>query len=185
MQSADLSSSYFTLFDLPVSFDIDRKILAERYRTLQRTVHPDRFANAAESERRLSVQMAARINEGFQILKDPLARGRYLLELRGVELNDLDTAFDGTFLMEQMELRERLGDVKNTADPHQQLQKITSDIGARVKEITEEMAALFAEDSVENSAIALEKVRDLTRKLQFFRRLEEEADALDDDLTDY
>jgi molecular chaperone HscB len=181
MQSSDLSSSYFTLFNLPVSFDVDRKALAERYRTLQRTVHPDRFANAAESERRLSVQMAARINEGYQTLKDPLARGRYLLELRGVGLNDLDTAFDGAFLMEQMELRERLGDVKDSADPHQQLQKIVSDISVRVKDITKEMTSLF----VENSDAALEKVRDLTRKLQFFRRLEEEADALDDDLTDY
>ena len=181
MQSADLSSSYFVLFDLPVSFDVDRKILTERYRTLQRTVHPDRFANAAESERRLSVQMAARINEGFQTLKDPLARGRYLLELRGIELNDLDTAFDGAFLMEQMELRERLGAIREFDDPHQQLQKVAEDISTRVKQITDEMAVLFTE----NSDTALEKVRDLTRKLQFFHRLEEEADALDDDLTDY
>ena len=181
MQSVDLSSNYFVLFDLPVSYEVDRKALTERYRTLQRTVHPDRFVSAAESERRLSVQMATRINEGFQTLKDPLARGRYLLELRGVELNDLDTAFDGTFLMEQMELRERLGDVRNGADPHQQLQKITSDITVRVKEITEELAALFVKDTSE----ALEKARDLTRKMQFFRKLEQETDALDDELTDY
>ena len=92
MQSVDLSSSYFVLFGLPVSFDVDRKTLAERYRELQRTVHPDRFANAADSERRLSVQMAARVNEGFQTLKDPLARGRYMLELQGVERRYRDQA---------------------------------------------------------------------------------------------
>jgi len=178
MQSVDLTSSYFSLFNLPVSFDVDRKILAERYRTLQRTVHPDRFANAAEPERRLSVQIAARINEGFQILKDPLARGRYLLELSGVELNDMDTAFDGGFLMEQMELRERLGAVKECDDPHQQLKKISSDIHVRVKEITDELAALFSE----NSDASLKQARDLTRKMQFFRKLESEADALDEDL---
>jgi molecular chaperone HscB len=181
MQSADLSRSYFTLFDLPVSFDIDRKTLAERYRTLQQTVHPDRFANAAEPERRLSVQMAARINEGFQTLKDPLARGRYLLELRGVELDDMDTGFDGVFLMEQMELRERLGAVKENDDPHQQLKKISSDISVRVKEITKELAALF----IVNSEPSLKKARDLTRKMQFFRKLENEADSLDEDLDIY
>ncbi len=181
MRSSDLSSSYFALFNMPVSFDIDRKILTERYRTLQRTVHPDRFANAAESERRLSVQMAARINEGFQTLKDPLARGRYLLELRGIELNDLDTAFDGAFLMEQMELRERLGAVKECDDPHQQLQKIARDIDVRIKEITAELAILFTE----NNDASFEKARDLTRKMQFFRKLEQEADALDDDLDVY
>jgi molecular chaperone HscB len=181
MQSADLSRSYFSLFDLSESFDVDSKILTGRYRTLQRTVHPDRFANAAESERRLSVQMAARINEGFQTLKDPLARGRYLLELRGVDLDDLDTTFDDAFLMEQMELRERLGAVKGLDDPRQQLKIISSDIGGRVKEITQELAALFSE----NSEPSLKKARDLTRKMQFFRKLENEADALDEDLDVY
>jgi len=181
MQSVDLSSSFFTLFDLPVSFDVDRKILTERYRTLQRTVHPDRFANAAESERRLSVQMATRINEGYQTLKDPLARGRYLLELRGVVLDDMDTAFDGEFLMEQMELRERLGAVKDCADPHQQVQKIADDISTRKNEITEALAVSF----IENTSESLKKARDLTRKLQFFSRLEEETEALDGDLSDY
>lgn len=181
MQSVDLSSSYFALFDLPVSFDVDRKILTERYRTLQRTVHPDRYADAADSERRLSVQMAARINEGYQTLKDPLARARYILEISGVALDDLDTAFENEFLMEQMELRERLGAVKESADPHQQLQKIADDIGERQKGITETLAFLF----VENTDEALEKARELTRKLQFFSRLEEEVDALDDDLSDY
>ena len=180
MQSVDLSSNFFALFDLPVSFDVDQKELVERYRSLQRTVHPDKFANAAESERRLSMQMAARINEGYQVLKDPLARGRYLLELRGIELDDMSTAFDNTFLMEQMELRERLGDVKDSSNPHQQLKEITSDISARAGEIVENMASLFIENKVE----ALNQARDLTRKLQFFRRLEEEAGVLEEELAD-
>jgi molecular chaperone HscB len=184
MQSVDLSSSYFVLFSLPVCFDIDRKILAERYRQLQRTVHPDKFVNAADSERRLSVQMAARVNEGFQILKDPLARARYLLELQGIELDDMNTAFDGAFLMEQMELRERLGDVKESADPHQQLQMIAGDISARIKELTESMASFLREGCLagDKDEEALQHAKDLTRKLQFFRRLEEEIDALDDEL---
>lgn len=186
MQSVDLSSSYFVLFGLPVSFDIDRKTLAERYRELQRTVHPDRFANTADSERRLSVQMAARVNEGFQTLKDPLARGRYMLELQGVELDDMNTAFDGAFLMEQMELRERLGDVKDSADPHQQLQTIANEIASRTKELTENMASFLREAGLQmDKAEALQQAKDLTRKLQFFRRLEEEIDALDDELAGY
>ena len=179
MQSANLSNSFFSLFDLPVSFDIDSKVLTKRYRTLQRTVHPDRFANAAESERRLSVQLAARINEGFQTLKDPLARGRYLLELRGIELDELDTAFDGTFLMEQIELRERMGDVKESENPQQQLLSISDDISAKVKTIIEGLAENF----LVNEPSSLEKAKELIRKFQFFRRLEEEVDAIEENLT--
>jgi molecular chaperone HscB len=181
MQAADLSSNFFVLFDLPVSFDVDLKALSERYREAQRAVHPDKFANASEAERRLSMQMAARVNEAQAVLKDPLARGRYLLELLGVDLNDSDTAFDGAFLMEQMELRERLEDVKASADPHQQLQLIAQDIGAHSKSLIDKMAELL---QVADEA-SLQQARDVTRKLQFFRRLNEEVDSLEDELSDY
>ena len=102
MQAADLSSSFFALFDLPVSFDVDLDELSARFREAQRAVHPDKFASASEAERRLSVQLATRLNEAYRTLKDPLLRGRYLLEQRGVDLDDQDTAFDNGFLMAQM-----------------------------------------------------------------------------------
>ncbi|MBL1278130.1 MAG: Fe-S protein assembly co-chaperone HscB [Ectothiorhodospiraceae bacterium] len=181
MQATDLSSNFFALFDLPVSFDIDLNALAECYRQAQRAVHPDKFANSSEAERRFSVQMAARVNEGYRILKDPLARARHMLEVLGVELDDMDTAFDGAFLMEQMELRERLADVKGSADPHQQLQTIAQNINAFGKTLTGQLAELLLAADVES----LQQARVITRKLQFFRRLNEEVDALDDELSEF
>jgi molecular chaperone HscB len=181
MQAADLSSSYFVLFDLPVSFDIDLGILSERYREAQRAAHPDKFASAADAERRLSVQVAARINEAYRTLKEPLSRGRYLLELQGVDLNDADTAFEGAFLMEQMELRERLAEVKNRAEPEQQLQAIADDIATHSQTLITEMAEQLREASAES----LQQARDVTRKLQFFQRLGEEVEVLEDELSDF
>ena len=178
MQTADLSSNFFALFGLPVSFDVDLDELAARYHDMQRAVHPDKFANAPESERRLSVQMAAHVNEGLQTLKDPLARGRYLLELRGVELNDTDTALDGAFLMEQMELREHLDQVRESTNPEAKLQHLIRDIRARIKELIGQMAAALEGNDVQS----LQDARDKMRKLQFFRRLEEEAAELDEEL---
>lgn len=181
MQAADLSRDFFALFDLPVSFDVDLNTLAERYRKAQREVHPDKFANAAEAERRLSMQVAARINEAHRVLKDPLARGRYLLELRGIDLDDMDTAFDGAFLMQQMELRERLAEVNASADPHQQLQVIAREISVHSQALIAEMAALLQTEDRDD----WQQAREATRKLQFFRRLKEEADALDDELNEF
>ncbi|NOX77229.1 MAG: Fe-S protein assembly co-chaperone HscB [Gammaproteobacteria bacterium] len=178
---ADLSSHFFHLFDLPVSFDVDAETLAARYRELQQIAHPDKFVGGTDAERRISVQMAARINEGFRTLKDPLARGRYLLELKGISLDDADTVLDGTFLMEQIELRESMGDVRDSADPHQALQQVSQDIAARKRQITDNMAHLLREDDL----ASLQQARDETRKLQFFRRLEEELDVLDEELAEF
>ena len=178
MQSSDLTSDYFALFGLPVSFDIDRAALSERYRELQRTVHPDRFANASDAERRLSMQLATRVNEGFRTLKDPLARARYLLELKGVDLDDTDTSLDGGFLMQQMELRERMEAVKGAADAERRLQALHGDIGKQERELIAELSRLFADGSAE----ALQQARNASRKLQFFHRLGEELAQLDDEL---
>ena len=55
----ELKQNHFELFKLPVAFEVDTQQLAERYRELQRTLHPDRYANASDRERRLSIQHAA------------------------------------------------------------------------------------------------------------------------------
>ena len=181
MQADDLTSNYFELFSLPVSFEVDKAALAARFRELQRAVHPDRFANASDAERRLSMQLATRVNEGFRTLKDPLARARYLLELNGVELNDTDTRLDGAFLMQQMELRERMDAVRGADDAELRLQRLSDDIRSLERQLVEELGRLFAD----GSAAALQQARDASRKLQFFHRLGEELEQLDDELATY
>ena len=105
----DFSKNYFELFGLPVAYIVDTEQLAERYRDLQRVLHPDRYANATEQERRLSMQGATLVNAAFQTLKDPLQRAHYLLTLKGIEMDaQRETTRDSAFLMEQLELREEL-----------------------------------------------------------------------------
>ncbi|MCA1804508.1 MAG: hypothetical protein LC646_03980 [Xanthomonadaceae bacterium] len=57
---AELSSNHFELFGLSPAFELDRARLDERYRELQRQVHPDRFASAGDQARRISMQQATR-----------------------------------------------------------------------------------------------------------------------------
>lgn len=73
-------NNWFDLLGVPISFGIDLGVLTEHYRELQHRVHPDRFVNGSDQERRLAVQYAATINEAFATLKDPLSRAQYLLQ---------------------------------------------------------------------------------------------------------
>lgn len=180
MQTADLTSNFFALFDLPIAFDINLELLTSRYRELQRAAHPDKFANAADAERRLSVQLAARINEGLQILKDPLSRGRYLLELRGVTLNDAATTADKAFLLEQMELRERLDAIRQNSAAPQKLQTFSREMQVRARELSETLADCFQQG--DNQALA--RAGETLRKLQFLRRIEQDIVELEEDLED-
>jgi molecular chaperone HscB len=174
-----LGKNHFELFGLPVTFDIDTAELSVRYRELQRRVHPDKFANASDQDRRLSLQMSALINDGFHTLKDPARRGRYLLSLRGVDLDDeTDTTMDPVFLMEQMELREELEEVRQADNPHKQLVELANRIEQRLQDKLGQFRSAFADDSPDGT----EKARNAVREMQFLEKLRREIDNLEEEL---
>jgi molecular chaperone HscB len=57
-----LTSNYFELFGLPVSYDVDQNKIQQQYMALQKQVHPDKFASGSDLEKRLSMQQTSWIN---------------------------------------------------------------------------------------------------------------------------
>ena len=113
----NLQANDFVLFGLPERFEQDRATLDQRWKDLQRQVHPDRFAADAAVAQRLAMQWSVRINEAYQRLKQPLKRAAYLCELRGAPLRAEDnTAMPPAFLMQQMEWREALDEAAGAAE---------------------------------------------------------------------
>ena len=175
--AADLS--HFALFGLPARFELDETELAVRYRELQRAVHPDRYAGGSPLERRLALQRAAQINEAFQVLKDPLRRARYLLSLHGVDTGEeSNTVMDAAFLSEQMALREALMELREAHEPQRELERIMLHIDERLDEMTGELRAHLADPSPEH----LSQAGHIVRKMQFLRRLAQEAGELEEEL---
>lgn len=109
--------NHFELFQLPARFDVDMDALDAAYREVQGRVHPDRFVNASDAEKRVAMQWATRANEAYQTLRSPQKRAQYLCELNGVDLQtESNTAMPMDFLMQQMELREALADARASKD---------------------------------------------------------------------
>lgn len=123
---------HFSLFGLPARFDLDPQALETAWRTVAAQVHPDRFATASPAERRVAMQWAARANEAYRLLRDPLLRARYLCEQAGIDLQtESNTSMDTAFLMQQMTWREMLDDARDDADALAALQAELQD--ARVQ----------------------------------------------------
>ena len=107
--------NHFELFHLPRQFAIDAGALDAAYREVQGRVHPDKFVNATDAEKRVAMQWATRANEAYQTLKNPQRRAQYLCELHGVDLQvESNTAMPMAFLMQQMEWREELAEARAT-----------------------------------------------------------------------
>ena len=104
-----MTQDYFELFNLPEKFQIDSVKLQENYRSIQKEIHPDRFATSTENEKTQSMIKSTQVNDAYQTLKSTTKRAKYILSLhKSVEKITLPT----DFLMQQMEWEEHLEDIE-------------------------------------------------------------------------
>ena len=162
-----LDDDDFTLFDLPRRHAIDRAELDRRWRALQAQVHPDRFAAQGDAAQRLAMQWAVRVNEAYQRLKDPVARGAYLCELAGVPVAaERNTAMPAGFLVQQMAWREALEEATDPAA----LQALDDEVGAAEAALKADLAASLDERGDAQAAAGQ------VRSLMFVRRFRDDLD---------
>jgi molecular chaperone HscB len=163
--------NHFELFGLAPSFALEPKALEESYRGIQSQVHPDRFAHAGDAERRASLQWTTRVNEAYRTLKDPVQRGKHLLELHGVDVAfETNTQMPTDFLMRQLELREEL-EAATAAKDASRLDRLRSDLRNQKRALEKQIGQAI--DVRKDYAAAAE----LVRKLMFLDRLDGEIDA--------
>ena len=171
--------NYFQLFNIEVSFDVDLQQLSSNYQTLQKAVHPDKFAHASEQEQRIAVQKSAQINDAYQTLKNPLQRAEYILVQRGVEMPNEQHSFqDTSFLMRQMELREMLEDVRHSGDVDAALLEVQRVLSTEYLELSQQMRVQISENNAASNSAACDNLR----KLKFYQKLNVEVDRLEDSL---
>ena len=111
----DLSQpDYFELLGLARGFDLDAQSLERSWKDRVATVHPDRFAGASDAQKRVAMQWSSQINEAYRVLRDPLKRAQYLCELAGYRAgSDAGAGLDTAFLMQQMQWRESLEELRD------------------------------------------------------------------------
>ncbi len=165
------TSNHFELFGLQPAYAVDRAALEQAYQGLQSLIHPDRHAHASDAERRASMQMTTRVNEAYRTLKDPVQRGKYLLELRGVDVAfETNTQMPTDFLLQQLEMREELDGAIHKKD-FSFLEALKAKLAGQ---------KLSLEGLIGESIDARKDYHgaaELVRKLMFLQRLDEEVDA--------
>ncbi|MBS1755352.1 MAG: Fe-S protein assembly co-chaperone HscB [Ferruginibacter sp.] len=124
--------NYFELFDLPVSFNFDRRKLALKYFEMQKKYHPDFFVNASEQEKEEALEISTQLNKALKILKNEDETIKYVLQLKGLLEEEEKYKLPPDFLMEMMELNEELDN--NTA---KKIEALEADLYSEVKPVLE------------------------------------------------
>jgi molecular chaperone HscB len=171
----NLDDNDFALFGLPERFAIDRTDLDSRWRELQGSVHPDRFAADGAAALRVAMQWSVRINEAYRRLREPLSRATYLCELRGASIDaHQNTAMPSDFLTQQMAWREALDDAPDDAA----LAALDDEVRAAENLLLVQLAHLL--DEQPDAARAAECARALMFIQRFHADLGERIDTLQD-----
>lgn len=159
---------YYSLFGLPERFAMDVTQLDTAYRQVQAQVHPDRFANRSEAERRVAMQWATLANEAHRVLRNPLPRARYLLERKGVSVEaERNTNMSPAFLMQQIEWRESVDEAREDAEALLRLRKELE----RDERVMLDDVRSAIDDEQDFQAAA-----ELVRRLMFMEKLRQEID---------
>ena len=178
MSHFELKKNFYQLFDLPEQFNLDEALLGEHFRKLQQQLHPDRYAGVSAQEQRIAVQYSALVNQAYTTLLRPLPRALYLLELQGMSAEEVSAQqVAGGFLIEQMELREKLESIEDLVDPETVLEHLITEIADDIRVHQNEFAQAHQEANLQSAAMACVK-------MQYLEKLLQEAEQLESDLLD-
>ena len=167
----DFSRNHFELFGLPLRYPIDGRLLEQTYRALQGAVHPDRYAGATDTEKRLALQASARVNEAYRTLRDPVARAEYLLSLHHIDATaEDDMRLPVAFLSRQLERREAAEEA-GAAHDLRALSMLIDDVRGEAVDLAAEVARLL-DDGDLNAA------RARVREWRFLVKVADDCDAL-------
>ena len=168
-----LTQGPFALFGLPETYRIDLDDLERRYRQLQRAVHPDRHAASGAHERRMAMQMTARVNEAYEALCSPLERARLLLGRRGRAIEENPARLPPELLLEQIEIREEIERLQAGGD-RGELAVMRDRLRSRARDIEQRLGERL--DTPEIDEAGLDEAVMACYELQFLGRVLEGLD---------
>lgn len=135
-------TDHFQRLGLPRRFSVDTDVLEREYLARSRAVHPDFHQLGTGGEQRASLELTAALNEANLTLRDPIRRAEYLLTLCGGPTGLQEKSLDQAFLMEMMDVRERLEEAKASKD-EAALAALEAELTARNAVQLGQVAALF------------------------------------------
>ena len=171
----------FATLGIERKFDVDLAAVEKTHRELSRALHPDKFAGAGATERRLALAKAVEVNESWRVVRDPIRRAEALFTLAGVPVGEnKEPKPDAALLMDMMEQREALAEAKQKKDAGA-VRALAESIEERAAHTERELSQAFTHT---NGGGRLAAAVPKLGELRFYRRFLDEVSASLDEIGD-
>ncbi len=181
------AADYFAVFGLPRKLWLEMSSLEQKFLQLSWKLHPDNFVNASDKERELSLKRSSELNDAYRVLRDPLARVEYLLEIEGQRKEGEKKQQAPPELLEEVfELNESLDELRearesggNLAELKTKLQCAESNFQEKFEEVDAQLQFVAKEwdtavDANADSAVRekiFARMNDLLNRRAYIRNL--------------
>jgi len=164
--------NYFTLFEIPVSLNVDQAALLKKYYALSKRYHPDNFTLSDAASQEEAEQMTASINEAKKILDSPYKRLEYILREKGIIEADEKYALSPMFLGEMMDINEQLMELEFDKDDAR-LAAIRHEVKSADAAIYREVTRFFEMEELSLSDDHSHLLKDYYYKKKYLQRIME------------
>ncbi len=109
-----MHKNYFELYNIPMNFRPDLAIVKKQFYSLSKQYHPDFFGSADKEKQQEAIELTAEINEAYQLFQSQEEVIKYILQLHLLVEVEEKYVLSPDFLMEVMELNERIMELDAT-----------------------------------------------------------------------
>lgn len=140
------SSDFFAVFGLPRKLWLEMSTLEQKFLQLSWKLHPDNFVNAPEAERELSLKRSSELNDAYRVLRDPVGRVEYLLEIEGERKEGEKKQQAPPELLEEVfELNESLDELRDAKSSGGDLSALKGKLQSAENNFQEKLAEVDAQ----------------------------------------
>jgi len=137
---------HFSRFGLPRKLWIEMNALEQKFLQLSWKLHPDNFVNASAAEQERSLKESSRLNDAYRVLRDPVARVEYLLEIEGTRKEGEQKQQAPPELLEEVfELNESLDELRDAKASGGDLATLKLKLEAAQSSFQEKLAGVDSE----------------------------------------
>ena len=133
--------NHFEIFNINPSLDLNMDFIEEKYLELQLKSHPDLMINKSPEAQQKAANDSSNINNAYEILKDPLKRAIYFLEINNIFIDSIKP--DNMLLMEIKEIKEEF----EMADKKKR-EVIKKDLKNKIDLLYQEITALTNKNNI-------------------------------------
>ena len=108
--------NYFELYGLPVLMKVDVAEIKQKFYQLSRQYHPDFHIQSDDDKQANMLEKSADVNKAYKVFQNPDDTIKYVLQLKNLIHEEEKYELDPDFLMEVMEINERLMELETGGD---------------------------------------------------------------------